>query len=50
MRTETYTAKDGKAISLKIWDDVSAPRGVVQLIHGMAEHVSRYNEFATFNA
>ena len=48
MRTETYTAKDGKAISLKIWDDVSAPRGVVQLIHGMAEHVSRYNEFATF--
>ena len=27
-----------------------APRGVVQLVHGMAEHITRYDEFARFLA
>ncbi|MDE6398149.1 MAG: alpha/beta hydrolase [Clostridiales bacterium] len=48
MKIETFTAEDGKAISLKVWDDVQNPRGVLQLIHGMAEHVSRYNDFAAY--
>lgn len=26
----------------------TAPRGVVQIVHGMAEHVGRYDEFARF--
>ncbi len=26
----------------------AAPRGVVQIVHGMAEHVGRYDEFARF--
>lgn len=26
----------------------TAPRGVVQIVHGMAEHVERYDEFARF--
>lgn len=26
------------------------PRGVVQLIHGMAEHIDRYDDFARFLA
>lgn len=48
MKTEIFTATDGKAISLKVWDEVSEPKGVLQLIHGMAEHISRYNDFAEF--
>lgn len=28
------------------WDDVENPVGVVQIIHGMAEHARRYDEFA----
>lgn len=48
MKTETYTAEDGKAISLKVWDDVQHPCGVLQIVHGMAEHVSRYDDFAAF--
>lgn len=48
MKTEIFTAEDGKAISLKIWDNVESPRGAVQLIHGMAEHITRYDEFAKF--
>lgn len=48
MKTEIFTAQDGKAISLKVWDDVSEKRGVLQLVHGMAEHVSRYDDFARY--
>ena len=48
MKIENFTAHDGKNISLKVWDEVSEPRGVVQLIHGMAEHISRYDDFACF--
>ena len=48
MKTEIFTAADGKAISLKIWDEASEPRMVLQLVHGMAEHVSRYNDFAEY--
>lgn len=27
---------------------VSSPRGIVQIVHGMAEHVERYDEFARY--
>lgn len=30
------------------WDDVTEVRGVVQLVHGIAEHVSRYDPLAQF--
>ncbi len=30
------------------WDEVESPLGVVQISHGMAEHLSRYTEFAEF--
>lgn len=48
MKRETYQAKDGKKISVCVWDEVEAPVGVVQILHGMCEHVARYDEFATF--
>ena len=42
-----FTASDGTDISARIWT-VEKPKAVVQLIHGMAEHISRYDEFARF--
>lgn len=32
------------------WEAVEHPRGVVQLVHGMAEHIGRYDDFARFLA
>lgn len=32
------------------WAAVVKPRGVVQLVHGMAEHIGRYDDFARFLA
>ena len=48
MRTESFTAVDGKTVSLKIWDDVQSPVGIVQIVHGMGEHITRYSEFAEY--
>lgn len=34
-------------INLAVWDEVQGqPKAVVQIIHGMVEHVKRYDEFA----
>jgi len=38
---------EGKNIHTIIWD-VESPRAVVQISHGMAEHIARYDEFARF--
>lgn len=39
---------DGKELYTYLWDDVDAPRGVVQLCHGMCEHLGRYDDFARY--
>lgn len=39
---------DGKKICVHEWTDTASPRGFVQIIHGMAEHASRYDAFARF--
>ena len=31
-----------------LWDQVDSPKGCVQLAHGMAEHLARYDEFAMY--
>ena len=41
-------AKDNKKIFVYCWDDVIYPKGVIQIVHGMAEHAGRYEEFAKF--
>ncbi|MBQ4049218.1 MAG: alpha/beta hydrolase [Clostridia bacterium] len=46
MKRENFVSFDGKNISLAVWDEVEQPKGVVQIAHGMAEHVERYDEFA----
>lgn len=39
---------DNTKIYIHIWDNVSNPIGVVQIIHGMAEHAARYDDFAKY--
>lgn len=39
---------DNKKIHIHVWDDVTNPVGVVQIVHGMAEHARRYDAFARF--
>ncbi|MEK6807117.1 MAG: alpha/beta hydrolase [Pseudomonadota bacterium] len=38
--------RDGRALHVYRWLPVSAPKGIVLIIHGMAEHGSRYTRFA----
>lgn len=39
---------DKKSLTVYLWDDVDSPKGVVQLCHGMSEHLGRYDDFAKF--
>lgn len=48
MKESTFSAYRGYPMHLYVWDDVPAPKGVVQLVHGMCEHLGRYDEFARF--
>lgn len=50
-----YPSWDGKStIHAVVWQpsttDDTKPRGIVQLIHGMSEHIERYDAFARFLA
>lgn len=48
MRTMAVRSKDGLDLKLCIWDDVDQPKGILQLSHGMAEHIRRYEGLAMF--
>lgn len=39
---------DDTEIFVTLWDDVSAPCGVIQLLHGMSEYGGHYDEFARY--
>jgi alpha-beta hydrolase superfamily lysophospholipase len=43
----TVTAEDGRRIQVNCWSSAT-PKATVQLCHGMAEHINRYEEFAQF--
>lgn len=43
-----FTSFDGKELHLHQWAEVEKPVGVVQIVHGMAEHGARYESFARF--
>jgi alpha-beta hydrolase superfamily lysophospholipase len=43
----TFTGRDGTVITAYRWEPTGAPRGVVQLTHGMGEHLLRYDHLAT---
>jgi len=42
----TVTGRDGTPVTAYRWDSMSPPRAVVQLTHGMGEHVLRYAPLA----
>lgn len=50
--TLSFISLDGASdINARFWvDSELEPKGVVQLVHGMAEHIDRYDEFARFLA
>lgn len=48
MKEVLFNAKDNKKIVCSLWDDVSEPKGIIQIIHGMNEHIQRYDRFAKF--
>jgi alpha-beta hydrolase superfamily lysophospholipase len=43
----TFTGRDGTVITAYRWEPSGAPRGVVQLTHGMGEHLLRYDHLAS---
>lgn len=48
MQQGFFDSFDNTKIYYYEWDDVKDPKGVVQIIHGMAEHAGRYDNFAKF--
>ncbi len=51
MRTDFYFPSYGKGMIHGCrWEPEGKPRAVLQIVHGIAEHISRYDEFATFMA
>lgn len=48
MNEFTFKTHDGTDLNITVWDNVTEPRGVVQIFHGMAEHAARYAHFAEY--
>ncbi len=49
MRTEYYYASCGAGqIRACVWTPENEPRAIVQLVHGIAEHVERYDDYASW--
>lgn len=48
MKELVFNAADGQKLVCTLWDSVKNPIGVVQIIHGMDEHMRRYDRFAKF--
>lgn len=43
-----FKSFDGKEIYVHEWLSAENPKGIVQIVHGMAEHAGRYKEFAEY--
>ena len=47
----SFSSSDGvHSIHVRAWEPEQAPRAAVQLVHGVAEHIGRYDAFASFLA
>ncbi len=48
-RDGRFRSSDGKHdIYYRVWEPVEAPRAILQISHGMCEHIGRYDGFARF--
>jgi alpha-beta hydrolase superfamily lysophospholipase len=45
-RSDTIGAADGHKIHIRSWRPVGDPVAVVQILHGLGEHIGRYERFA----
>lgn len=43
-----YITISNRKIFLNIWDNVKTPKGIIQIVHGMAEYGARYKGIAEF--
>ncbi len=43
-----YHTNDQHKLHVKYWGNTTQPMAIVQIAHGMAEHIERYQEFATY--
>lgn len=43
-----FKVSDGHSLAYKKWDKVDNPKGIIVIIHGMAEHIERYDDLASF--
>ena len=41
--TGTFTSSTGQTLDKRLWLPEGAPKGIVQFVHGMAEHMDRYD-------
>lgn len=49
MKRENITMRDGKSVAFAFWDELDVPvKGAVVIVHGMAEHIERYDGFAKY--
>ncbi len=48
MKYLKFESFDKTVLQCYFWDNVKEPKGVVQIVHGMAEHARRYDDFANF--
>ena len=47
MQAFTLPSKNGLTLHCGIWE-VDNPRAIIQLVHGIAEHIGRYDHFAKY--
>ena len=51
VRSFSYPSEDGvHTIQARAWLPQGEPRGVVQIVHGVAEHIGRYDHVGRFLA
>ncbi|MGN8645354.1 lysophospholipase [Gracilibacillus sp. HCP3S3_G5_1] len=43
-----FRTADQHELYVKCWHSTSSPKAIVQIAHGMVEHIERYSEFATY--
>lgn len=46
----TMVSSTGKEIACRRWYGEEQPKAIIQLVHGMEEHIGRYAHFAEFLA
>lgn len=48
MERFNFIAGDDAEIACYLWEDVENPKAIIQLSHGMGEHIRRYDDFARY--